>query len=431
MFIEHSSRRVHLVRTLFLLGGVLPSLGLVAAAVWRSSQQHVEAVERQAEELLGLPLEIVGVDHLRPRAMRIRGLEVLDPAGGVLLSLPSLDLEWSAAETRLSVPRLDCTPDAAAASARLARDWLVQPERFGHDWVVDVADLRWILADDGPAGHREVAASGLHAECVAVAGCRAVRLRREPATAEEVRVQTPAVLQPAEGREEPADGERSFDVRALIDLPLPAAVVAAVLQSSGSTLLSTGLAAGRDTLMRGRLTATCRAGSWNGDIAGRLERIDLEAASAGGPSRVTGEADVAVDALRFEAGRLVSCDLGLMLSGGWVPQPLVEAAVAALGCRAGAAFRTLGRDPLRSYDAGSFRVLLDGSGLAVRSLGTDGVVLRSLGLPVLEEAAVRVPPQRLSWMLSPAGREMVPASAATGWLLGVLPSAAIDGKGSF
>ena len=431
MFIEHSTQRVHLVRSLFLLAAVLPCFGLLAAAVWRSSQQHVEAVERAAEELLGIPLEIVGVDHLRPRALRLRGLELLDPSGGVLLALPSLDVEWSAGETRLSAARVDCTPAAAAACARLARDWLAQPERFEHDWVVDVADLRWILPDDGPAGHREVAASGLHAECVAAAEGRAMRLRREPATAEEIRIQTPAGVASAEGHEEPAHGTRSFDVRAVVDLPLPAAVVAAVLQPSGSTFLNTGLTAGNDTLIRGRLTAACRAGAWSGDIAGRLERIDLQAASAGGPSRITGEADIVVDALRFEAGRLVSCDLGVMLSGGWVPQPVVEAAVAALGCRAASAFRTLGRDPLRTYDAGSFRVLLDGSGLAVRGMAADGVVLRSLGLPVLEESATRVPPQRLSWMVSPAGREMVPASSATGWLLGVLPAAAFDDGGNF
>jgi len=63
MFIEHSTQRVHLVRSLFLLAAVLPCFGLLAAAVWRSSQQHVEAVERAAEELLGIPLEIVGVDQ--------------------------------------------------------------------------------------------------------------------------------------------------------------------------------------------------------------------------------------------------------------------------------------------------------------------------------------------------------------------------------
>ncbi|MFN5756371.1 MAG: hypothetical protein ACK48M_06230, partial [Planctomycetia bacterium] len=98
MFIEQSAGRIRLVRTLFVLAGVMPCALLVGIAAWRHSSRHVEAVERQCEALLGMPLEIGGVRHLRPGAMRLEQVALLSAAGEPILVLPALDVEVSAVE---------------------------------------------------------------------------------------------------------------------------------------------------------------------------------------------------------------------------------------------------------------------------------------------------------------------------------------------
>ena len=183
MFIEQSAGRIRLARTLFVLAGVLPCALLVGLAGWRHSARHREAVERQCESLLGVPLEIGGVRHLRPGALRLEEIRLLSATGETILALPALDVEESAAELRLATRRLECTPQVVRALVELAGTWLGEPERFSKAWVVDVAELAW-PAERGAAAVRPL---GIHAEGALADGARAVRVRREPEGRDEIR----------------------------------------------------------------------------------------------------------------------------------------------------------------------------------------------------------------------------------------------------
>lgn len=402
MFIEQSAGRIRLVRTLFVLAGILPCALLVGLSVWRHSTQHVEAVERKIESLLGMPLEIGGVRHLRPGAMRLEAVELLAATGEPLLALPAIDVEVSATEVRLAAPRLECTPRVISALAEIGAAWLGEPERFTKAWVVDVAEVVW-PAEPGAAAMRP---SGIHAEGATVADARAVRVRREPQGRDEIRVQS--MLR-----------GRRIEVHAVIDEPLPVALVAALVGLPSAAARAAGPAA----LVQGGVDAVLEAGQWSGRLSGSLGRIDLAALSARAIHRMTGEADLEVTALEFDQGRLTSGEASVSAVAGRVPQDFLNAVVNVLGCRTGPAFRSLASEVVRGYDDVACRVRIDSRGLAIRAPGDRaGAVMRFQGLAVLEEPAEPVAAERLAWLLAPPGRVPVPASDATAWLISRLPS---------
>lgn len=413
MFIEQSAGRIRLVRTLFVLAGILPCALLVGLAVWRHSARHVEAMERECESLLGMPLEIGGVRHLRPGAMRLEAVQLLAATGEPILTLPALDVEVSATEVRLAARRLECTPPVISALVELADAWLGEPERFSKAWVVDVAEVTW-PTEVGAASMRP---SGIHAEGALVAGARAVRVRREPQGRDEIRVQSA----PRVGADHAAGSETGgrLELHAVIDEPLPVALVAAIARLPAAAAAAAGPAA----IMQGDVDAVLKGGAWSGRFSGSVGRIDLAALSARAVHRMTGEADLEVDSLEFEQGRLAVCEAGVSAVAGRVPQDFLNAVVNVLGCRAGPAFRSLAAEAVRGYDDMTCRVRIDGRGLAIRAPGDRaGAVMRSQGLAVLEEPLERVPAERLAWLLAPPGRVPVPASDATAWLISRLPS---------
>ena len=418
MFIEQSAGRIRLVRTLFVLAGILPCALLVGLAVWRHSARHIEAVERECESLLGMPLEIGGVTHLRPGAMRLEAVELLAATGEPILTLPALDVEVSATEVRLAAQRLECTPRIVSSLVEISGAWLVEPERFSKAWVVDVAEVVW-PAEMGAASMRP---SGIHAEGALVAGARAVRVRREPQGRDEIRVQS----SPGVGADDAARGEadgRRLVLHAAIAEPLPVALVAALARLPAAAAAATGPAA----IMQGDVDAVLEGGAWSGRLSGSVGRIDLASLSARAVHRMTGEADLEVDSLEFEQGRLAVCEAGVSAVAGRVPQDFLNAVVNVLGCRAGPAFRSLAAEAVRGYDDMACRVRIDGRGLAIRAPGDRaGAVMRSQGLAVLEEPLERVPAERLAWLLAPPGRVPVPASDATAWLISRLPSGSAE-----
>ena len=65
MFVERSATRTHLVRIVFVLVGLFPFIALAAWAVLRHSDGHLHALRREGEQMLGLPLHIGSVEHVR------------------------------------------------------------------------------------------------------------------------------------------------------------------------------------------------------------------------------------------------------------------------------------------------------------------------------------------------------------------------------
>jgi len=394
MFIEQSVARRRVVRLLFVAFGLLPCAALAGVAWWRQSVGHVAAVAREAAAQLGVSVTIDRVVHPRPGVMRLSGVVV----GGVLV-VPDMEVETTAAEVRLRVPVVDCAPAGARLLAGVAGEWLAHAARYPRSWVIDVGEVVWLTENE-----RRISAGGWHIECVAADDARAVRLRREPATADEIRVRR---------------GVDGLAVEATLEAGVPASIVAA--STAGGEVWADML--GPRAVVRGTMQAVRRADGWTGQATGRVDGIDLTAAFPGGGRRMQGEATLAVTALEFASGRLDRCDLEIAAAGGMIAQDVLDGLVSSLGCRPGPAYRALAGDSVRRFERISCRALLDAAGLRLRSAAGPGSgIVTSEGLVVLEESPAPVPSTRLAWLLSPAGRPPVPASAASAWLISVLPA---------
>jgi len=407
MFIEQSVARRRVVRSAFVLGVVLPCALLVAAAWWRHSTGYRVALAAEVGRHLGVPVAIGAVAHPRPGVLRLSGVSVGGPPGGGRLALEELEVEMAGNEVRLRVPRLECSPASARLLAEFADEWLTRPARFPQAWVVDVAEVTWALDD----GRRPAGGGGWHAECAAADAARGLWLRREPRSAEEVRVRVEADAVVAEGR---------------IENPVPVPILAALLGNGAAWAGPLGPQA----LVRGQATASraASAAGWSGSLAGVIERVDLAALSAAGPRGLGGEATVEVERLQFERGRLETADVALVARAGTISQELLDGIVANLGCRPGPAYRAIGGETLRRFDEIACRFLVAGPALTIRPAQGDGLI-RAQGLQVLEPPVGPLPVSRVAWLVSPVGNPAVPASAVSAWLISVLPERAARAGG--
>ena len=84
--------------------------------------------------------------------MRLRDCRLSSPSGAVVLAAATIEVESLASELRVSLGRLDCTPELARVLAGLAGEWLRQPARFPVDCVVDVDDFSWRRRHPADAG---------------------------------------------------------------------------------------------------------------------------------------------------------------------------------------------------------------------------------------------------------------------------------------
>lgn len=411
MFIERSASRIRLVRTLFVLLGLVPCLALGGWAALRHSAWHRTRLERQVERLIGMPLTCGSVEHVRPDALRLRACRLSSPSGGLVLEAPVVDVETSSGEVRLSIPRVDCTPALARGLVRLAADWLEHPGRFPRDCVVDVADFRW----SGRAAPSPGMATALRLECVAANGSRAIRGRRGGAgdvPPDEVRLRK--VLDGPGPR--PADGQlvpERFELEARVSEPVPVGICEALLGVEPD-----GLPLGAEAGISGSLTLEIEGGRCSGTAAARLERIDLAVVSRHLPHRLAGEATVSCAEIACARGRITACDARIDVSRGRLVQRLLDAAVSVLGCRPGPAFRSLTGEEMRSFDDLALLVKLSRSGIELRADPTRaGGLARVQGLALVEEPRTAVPLERLAWFLAPPGAVALPAARATAWLL--------------
>jgi hypothetical protein len=273
-----------------------------------------------------------------------------------------------------------------------------------------VADFAWDTAEPDDA-------TTLRIECVAHDGTRAVRIVRPGATAttDEVRIVRTTDTPPDDDPrgEQPAI---RLDVEADCRRPVPCEILTAC--AAGAPL--GGLDAGSRAGVTGTLRAASTADGWSGTARGLIERVDLATLTAALAGGASGEATISVDELRWSRGRIETCDLGCAAGRGQIGQQLLEALVATLGCRPGAAYGPAdGRQ--RSFDAAALRLRIDDRGAELLAGGG----LASLGgQSLLEPPAAAFPVERLAWLMAPRGSTFVPAGGPGGWLMSILPRSA-------
>lgn len=447
MFIERSSARVRMVRTLFVLLGLMPCAGLCGWAALRHSASHRHAIERRCEQVIGLPVRIGRVEHVRPDAIRLHDCTVATATGGTLAAAASVDVESTSTEVRVRVGRLACPPQLARAIAALVQQWLDQPARFSQDCVVELGELSWQEPPStkepdsrghdsrghdskgheaaGPSRADAVRPAGLRLECVAAAdGGRAVRISGGGAGAgsatDELRVLA-TVVDAVGDRVGPAAVR--LDVNGAVARPVPVAVVEACLGCEPG-----GLAFDPDALVSGRFEAIREGGRWSGTAQGIVERVDLAAASAGLPHRASGDATLAIERVDWVRDRIAACDCRFTATRGAVDQRILDLLVSALGCRPGPAYGTAAGGASREFDRIACRLRVGPAGVDVRADQSAGAAIAVVrGAAILDEPVAAVPLERLAWLLSPPSAVAVPATPASRWLMGTFSEDVLSG----
>ncbi len=182
---------------------------------------------------------------------------------------------------------------------------------------------------------------------------------------------------------------------------------------------------GPKSLFGGHVRLVQSEGTWAGELAGRVDRVDLDAISSDRfPHRITGTAQLTVRHARFGQNRLERIDGTLIAGPGNVGRSLIDAAVNELGWRLGIA--TVATRGMLSYQQLAFDFFVDGGGLQVRGRCSDemaGVVLSdpSSGLLLGEPSVQPQPLTALARMAGPIGAAQVPATHEAQWLVRWLP----------
>ena len=404
MFIERSAGRIRFARTVFVLAGLLPCVGLVVWAVHLRSAAHREALRAEWERAVGVPLEIAAVEHPRPGVVRALGCRISAPDGG-RLALPAVEIETAPHEVRLRIDRLACDVAAARLLGGVVAEWLGREARYPTDCVVEVGDFTW-------ADQAAVVGAGLRAECVTRNGTRAVRIVRAAGAegrGDELRVvRTPVAEGAAEDR---------LEVECTAAEPLPLAIAAGALGRDGRSL-------GEGVTLTGTLRAVRERGRWSGTAEGRIEAIDLAACTADMQARAAGVATAVVRRLDRSRGRIGDAEIECAVGRGRVEQRLLDGLVSTVGCRPGPAHRTLAGTPERTFDAAGCLLRLDGRGVELVSGASLGGALAVVdGLALVEPPGTVLPFERLAWLLAPPGAVFVPSGGPGAWLLDVMPLA--------
>lgn len=401
MFIERSAGRIRFARTVFVLAGLVPCAGLVAWAVHLRSAAHREALRAEWQRAIGVSLEVEAVEHPRPGVVRARGCRVVAPDGG-RLELPAVGIETAPTEVRLRIDRLVCDAAAARLLGGLVAEWLGREARYPRDCVVEIGACTW--SPSAPA-------AGLRAECVTRDGTRAARIVLGPAAegrGAEVRIVRTAAAGGAAAR---------LEVDVAAPEPLPLAIVAAALGRDAAVC-------GTAATVSGTLHAVREDDGWSGTGAGRFDAIDLAACTTGMQARAAGLATAVVRRLTWSRGRIQDAEVECVVGRGRVEQRFLDGLVGTVGCRPGAAYRTLAATPERSFDAAGCLLRIDGRGVELVSGPSLGGALAVVdGLALVEPPGSILPPERMAWLLAPPGAVFVPSGGPGAWLLDMLPRA--------
>lgn len=419
MFVARSTARVRLARLAFLVAGVAPAAGLVAWATHLRSDAYRLAIARRWQETLGVPLDLEAVDHPRPGVIRARDCLIPPAPGRPAIRVPLVEVESSADEDRIRIAAFECDAGATAVFADLARGWLLDEVRFGRTCIVEVADFTWSIAPGGSAG--DSPRSSLRVECVARRGTRALRfVRQSGSVVDEARIVRgpPPDVTATDGT---AGGPAPvITVAAECRRPLPLAVIAMAAGAGPEAAAACGPAT-----VVGSLDVTGAEAGWRGTARGRIEALDLAAASAVVGGHATGAAQVDVSRLSWSGGRVTDAMLECTTGAGSVDGRFFDRIVLALAARPGPAARPLPPGGARRFDAAGCVVTVGPQGIEVLPGTREPAGLAMLGgEPLLAAPAGTIAVDRVAWMLSAPGTAYAPALGPGAWLMSVLPAPA-------
>lgn len=412
---ERTQRAV--ARLLFVFTCALPTLltcwlVLLTWTPWYGDYRR-RALQHELSQRLGVSVSIESIEYPAPSVMRLLGVVLLDPESQDEISRIRA-VEWAYGKEQsvlhFSQPEL--------RSAHLPAVWQVVHDRFLSQPELTAAPLRMsandltIRSETGPLTMERVDAL-IRPEEHRIVGL----VHCQPAAQSE---QKPVILEVARDRSGRAASTQW--VLSSGETSLPCSPLAECLPWVRNL--------GPQATFTGRLRWTTSRDSWSLDLSGsRLERVDLAELTYSVPHRLTGLAGVQFSRGRILPGESVDLSGTLVAAQGVVGQSLLHATRNELQFVIADGFANQQGDI--AYERLAVRFDWFGPQLSIAGISGElrgyefldsGVVLTTGGLPVISS-----PGQPRSWAsLVRAfwgdGRETLPVSDQSAWLLGVLPA---------
>ena len=314
MFSLHETTRRHLCRWGFVALCLLPTCAVLGGAYWLHSDDYRRRHEAALAERFGLPVTLARVTHPTPTTTRYERVELLDPETRGLLARAEVAL----AEERGQLLTLQLTQaEISSVFVERLRQWTDDRLRGGAPGAtrtvrIEPCDLLMHYPDKSQlrlvelAGQIDLAA----AQSVAKLTCRLERSEAaEPLT---MRMWRDRSVKPARSGFELATG-------------------GAVPCSMFAPLLPAIPRLGKHAQIDGSLWAVAAPGGWEGALEGpaTITQVDLDALVTDQfPHKLSGTAQVVLQAARFSRDRLQQATGSLSAGPGFISYTLLDAAAA-------------------------------------------------------------------------------------------------------
>ena len=315
----HEATQRRLLRCAFLLLCVLPTLGVVIWVFAWSLPGHTARLEQQLRNRLGAVVRIDRVTHLRPGALRLDHLQLIDPETRQPLAEIG-SLHWQCTDAALKLTGTQAT----VPQHQWRRLWSLLQDRLLHQDVLKGRsasmsfDQLTIETRGEPCRLYDLDGALYHEQTTWCAD-----LRMQP---EKESDQPP--LQMSVRRERASDQPIT---KLLLDTHSQSVSLSFLPDSMHRRL-------GLHSAFHGRLSVTCDDGNWNGHMAGGLEGVDLKALIAPElPYHLDLRVDVEIAEADFGSAGLEQARGSCAATSGTMGRPLVSSLVAHHFGAAGAA----------------------------------------------------------------------------------------------
>jgi hypothetical protein len=411
MFTLHDSSRIWLCRAAFVALCVVPTCVVAAWCVAVNLPTYRRAHERAIGQRLGWDAVLEDVSSPRPGVLLYAGLELSDARTGEFLArAPYVEIETRGEGYSIALPypaifngrRLDVLVELAERLSRGA-DPSRHLEFHAPNVTLRLAGGDQTLIDlDGRL---------LRAESHSQLTLR-FRAASSSASSDAATRPAPAEIRLVRPHASAAGTEFHFTTG---PSPLPLHLLASSWPPAAR--------AGKTGTFHGRVTASQHSGTWRLELSGHIRKVDLEQLIASLPHQLSGPAEVDLEGVIVDAGRIESAAGKLVAGPGTISRSLVHAARENLGLEASrqAAF---GRDNRLAFRELNVAFAIDGSGLAIRGAfpKAKGAVLVDDNKVLLRQTTnARQPVVNLLRALVPQTAVQVPATRETSGVAQLLP----------
>lgn len=403
-----------MARLVFILFCLFPTLGVAGWAWYWRSTAHAQHWQADLAYRLRMHVKLKDIQHPRPGVVRFRDICFSDAeTGAEILRADTMEvrgsrdlLELQLAQTEVFVPR------AARLAPWLAELLTQQPARMPKTLTLRALDVTL----KGPGltyAARQVAGGMRHAPTASLF---------ELAIASPEQGATPARLKVVRDRR----GEPGYSMYFSTG---NAGLPCALLSPQAPNWL------GADARMRGSGSLWQSEQGWSGQLAGDLQNVDLHRlVSDHFPHQLTGKAQLELEELVIEEGRIMRAAGALYIGRGMISRSLLSAGGEALGLVPSANALPPPNQALVAFARMACSFTIGPEGLVFSGRASDalpGAILVDTYGPLWSEPALQPQPvAALVRMLAPGAGPQVPATRQAELLMRWLPLQEMPGTQS-